>query len=143
MNIKAWGTAAKAIPPQLRCRRRRIQHISGKVGIHVAQKSPEAQRSVDLIPLSLPQGPAGFCSTENPVFCTGAKAVQTPNAKSAAVKSACRSTIMASGICQFSQLNQVGDFQQPCTEQLRGLFDHIIPVNNILQASQRLNLFHA
>jgi len=80
MNIKGCGTTAKAIPPQLGCCRRRIQYVSGKAGIPVAQKSPEAHRSVVLIPLSLPQGPAGFCSTENPLFCTGAQAVQTPDA---------------------------------------------------------------
>jgi hypothetical protein len=33
---------------------------------------------VDLIPLSLPQGPAGFCTIESHLFYAGAKAVEPP-----------------------------------------------------------------
>ena len=77
-NLKACDTTAKAIPWPLGSRSCRIQVDDGKVRIPEAQESPETQRSVDLIPLSLPQGPAGICITENRLLCTGAKAVKPP-----------------------------------------------------------------
>jgi hypothetical protein len=38
----------------------------------------DARRTVDLIPLSLPEGPAGFCTTKSHLFFAGAKAVKPP-----------------------------------------------------------------
>jgi hypothetical protein len=45
---------------------------------HCEKRDPSLTGLLIQSPLSLPQGPAGFCTTENPLYLAGAKAVKPP-----------------------------------------------------------------